>query len=197
MSKGRRGSKKLPRCTGTVVTFNLSYGWINVDGEKGDAYVHWEDIQANGYKTLRRGQKVAFRLEHQEDGKMKALQVTQANGKRIENDKKLSVDQDGEHATGTVLQFFGNYGWITMDDGTGDAYVHWQEIAGDREDGYKALRKGEAVEFTVIRQDDDRLKAVGVSPIKSGGGGARGRGRGRRRGRGRGRGRGGRGRGRR
>jgi len=178
-----------------------------VDGEEQDAYVHFSDINAKGYRTLEDGQKVGFTLVRQEDDMLKATEVTMPNGDQIENDKKLigskdpppkkggnrsSYDEPAEYdssdkTTGVVTSFRGNYGWIELDDGSGDAYVHWTEIMGG--DGYKKLAPGDKVEFVAIHQNGGRKKAVQVMAI----GGRRGGGRGR----GRGRGRGGRGRGRR
>ena len=75
-------SKKATLKTGTVVWFNgrQGYGWISVDGEDQDAYVHFTDINAKGYRTLEDGQKVRFSLVRQEDDMLKAVKVTLPNG---------------------------------------------------------------------------------------------------------------------
>jgi len=197
-------SKKTDSRIGTVVWFNgrQGYGWINVDGEEQDAYVHFSDINAKGYKTLEDGQKVKLTLVRQDNDMLKAIKVTMPNGSKIENDKKLIGSKDpppkgknnnasyeddrdydsGDKTTGVVTSFRGNYGWIELDDGSGDAYVHWTEIMGG--DGYKKLQPGDKVEFVAIHQNGGRMKAVQVMMIggKRGGGGGRGRGRGRGRG---------------
>jgi len=50
-------------------------------------------------------------------------------------------------ATGTVKWFneAKGYGFISNDDGSGDLFAHFSNIAGE---GFKTLREGEAVEFT-------------------------------------------------
>ncbi len=47
--------------TGTVKFFNAEkgYGFISREGGK-DVFVHYSNIQGNGYRTLEEGQKVEF-----------------------------------------------------------------------------------------------------------------------------------------
>jgi len=47
--------------TGTVKFFNAEkgYGFISREGAK-DVFVHYSNIQGNGYRTLEEGQKVEF-----------------------------------------------------------------------------------------------------------------------------------------
>jgi len=40
------------------------------------------------------------------------------------------------------------YGFIKMDDGSGDCFVHHTAISGD---GFKSLDEGERVEFDVVK----------------------------------------------
>lgn len=48
---------------GTVVWFNatLGYGFISRGDDK-DLFVHWSDITTEGFKTLKKGQEVAFSI---------------------------------------------------------------------------------------------------------------------------------------
>lgn len=50
--------------TGTVKWFSNSkgYGFIAPDQGSGDVFVHFSAIAMDGYRTLRRGQKVQFEL---------------------------------------------------------------------------------------------------------------------------------------
>ena len=54
---------------GTVKWFDSKkgYGFIESEGEK-DIFVHFSEIQAEGYKLLKDGQKVEFELEKDEQG---------------------------------------------------------------------------------------------------------------------------------
>eukprot|EP01084_Bolivina_argentea_P182987 315826_1 len=52
------------------------------------------------------------------------------------------------------------FGFITVDDGSGDVFVHYSEI---RSSGFKSLAEGESVEFEIVVQDDGRRKAVNVT----------------------------------
>lgn len=49
------------RKTGTVKWFNSSKGYGFITQEEGeDVFVHYQAIQADGFKTLEEGQKVEF-----------------------------------------------------------------------------------------------------------------------------------------
>lgn len=49
---------------GTVKWFNdaKGYGFITVDGQDGDVFVHFSTIQGNGFRTLAEGQRVEFEI---------------------------------------------------------------------------------------------------------------------------------------
>ncbi len=53
-------------------------------------------------------------------------------------------------ATGSVKWFDDQkgYGFITLDDGSKDCFVHHSAIAGD---GFKSLTEGDRVEFDVVQ----------------------------------------------
>ncbi len=61
---------------GTVKWFNESkgYGFITKE-DGGDVFVHYSEIQANGFKTLAEGQTVAFEVADGPKGP-KAVNVT-------------------------------------------------------------------------------------------------------------------------
>ena len=61
---------------GTVVWFDakLGYGFISRPNEK-DLFVYWSDIAIEGFKTLKKGQEVAFSIGLNNDGKPKAMEV--------------------------------------------------------------------------------------------------------------------------
>jgi CspA family cold shock protein len=48
--------------TGTVKWFNAEkgFGFINVDGDGPDVFVHYSAIQANGFRELQEDQRVEF-----------------------------------------------------------------------------------------------------------------------------------------
>jgi len=49
---------------GTVKWFNNSkgYGFISEDSENKDIFAHFSSVEMEGYKTLKRGQRVEFEL---------------------------------------------------------------------------------------------------------------------------------------
>jgi CspA family cold shock protein len=61
---------------GTVKWFNpeKGYGFISrEDGE--DLFVHWSEIQMDGYKSLDEGQTVTFEVTTGQNGKLQASNV--------------------------------------------------------------------------------------------------------------------------
>ena len=55
---------------GTVKWFNSDkgYGFIQVEGDHKDVFVHYSDIAIEGYKSLEEGQKVEFDTEESDRG---------------------------------------------------------------------------------------------------------------------------------
>ncbi|MDJ1372057.1 cold-shock protein [Gulosibacter molinativorax] len=56
--------------TGTVKWFNAEkgFGFITVDGEGGDVFVHYRSIEMKGFRTLEEGQAVEFEVVQGEKG---------------------------------------------------------------------------------------------------------------------------------
>lgn len=77
---------------GKVLWFDarLGYGFIARPNEK-DLFVHWSDISYEGFKTLKKGQEVAFSLGTNKRDQPKAVNVLVINpedeGKKDETDK--------------------------------------------------------------------------------------------------------------
>lgn len=55
---------------GIVNWFNASkgFGFITREDNKGDIFVHFQDIKMDGYKELQKGQKVEFMVDHSPKG---------------------------------------------------------------------------------------------------------------------------------
>ncbi len=55
---------------GTVKWFNAEkgFGFITVDGEEKDVFVHFSAIQGDGYRSLEEGQKVEFEVGQGQKG---------------------------------------------------------------------------------------------------------------------------------
>ena len=67
--------------TGKVKWFSNAkgFGFIQVDGQEKDIFVHYSNIQAEGYRTLREGDAVDFDLVQGPKG-LKAENVVRADG---------------------------------------------------------------------------------------------------------------------
>ena len=61
---------------GTVKWFNpeKGYGFISQEGGE-DLFVHWSEIQMDGYKTLDEGAAVEFEITKGDNGKLQASNV--------------------------------------------------------------------------------------------------------------------------
>lgn len=63
---------------GKVKWFNAKKGYGFISSETGeDVFVHFSEIQSDGYKTLDEGQDVEFEIEKDQKG-LKAKKVTRA-----------------------------------------------------------------------------------------------------------------------
>lgn len=62
--------------TGTVKWFSArrGYGFIT-DEKENDFFVHFSEIQSEGFRKLKAGQKVTFRVEEDEQGRGLAKEV--------------------------------------------------------------------------------------------------------------------------
>ena len=69
------------RASGTVQWFSRvkGYGFIRPDGQEEDLFVHYSSIVGEGYRNLRRGQKVEFTMEDSDKGPQ-AVEVTEIAG---------------------------------------------------------------------------------------------------------------------
>jgi len=61
---------------GTVKWFNPDKGYGFISREDGDdLFVHYSEIQGEGFKTLEEGQAVSFEVTQGQNGKMQASNV--------------------------------------------------------------------------------------------------------------------------
>ncbi|MBI5230665.1 MAG: cold-shock protein [Coriobacteriales bacterium] len=65
--------------SGTVKWFNSEKGYGFIEREDGDdLFVHFSEIQGEGYKTLEEGQAVEFEVTTGRNGKLQASNVRKA-----------------------------------------------------------------------------------------------------------------------
>lgn len=73
--------------TGTCKWFNIEkgYGFIAVNGEDRDVFVHQSDIYSPGFRSLAEGEDLEFRLSTDDKtGKLKAVDVTGPEGAYVQ-----------------------------------------------------------------------------------------------------------------
>ena len=71
--------------TGRVIFFNSGYGFIawEIDGmPQNDLFVHWTDINMEGYKTLYKNNLVTFFLGTNNQNRPKAINVAIVPGQK-------------------------------------------------------------------------------------------------------------------
>eukprot|EP00210_Caulerpa_lentillifera_P001889 g1817.t1 len=70
------------RLKGTVKWFNASkgFGFITPDQGEQELFVHQSTIKAEGFRSLREGERVEFDVEKGQDGRDKAINVTGPDG---------------------------------------------------------------------------------------------------------------------
>jgi len=66
---------------GTVKFFNTDRGYGFITNEEGgkDAFVHISGVERAGMSSLREGQRLSYELEAGRDGKMSAVNLTDAS----------------------------------------------------------------------------------------------------------------------
>ncbi|KAJ7537424.1 hypothetical protein O6H91_11G005400 [Diphasiastrum complanatum] len=72
--------------SGKVKWFNSTkgFGFISPDDGSEDLFVHQSSIHSDGFRSLRDGEPVEFTIEHSDDGRTKALDVTGPNGSFVQ-----------------------------------------------------------------------------------------------------------------
>jgi cold shock CspA family protein len=81
--------------SGKCKWFNVEkgYGFIALDGEDKDVFVHQSDIYAPGFRSLAEGEALEFRLITDErTGKVKAVDVTGPDGAYVQGAPKEPRD---------------------------------------------------------------------------------------------------------
>jgi CspA family cold shock protein len=73
-----KGEKTMP--TGTVKWFNATkgYGFIGPETGGKDIFVHISAVQKAGLRTLNEGQKLAFEIEQQANGRAAAVNLAES-----------------------------------------------------------------------------------------------------------------------
>lgn len=84
-----KGSRRMPagyiEMKGTVKFFNAKkgYGFIT-DANGEDHFIHYSNIQMDGYRKLHKGQEVTFDIKPQDDGKTAAVNVVPVESAQTE-----------------------------------------------------------------------------------------------------------------
>ncbi|XXG66154.1 hypothetical protein AAC387_Pa05g3693 [Persea americana] len=78
------------RSSGVVKWFNgqKGFGFITPDDGGEDLFVHQSSIKSDGYRSLAEGEAVEFEIEHGDDGRTKAIDVSGPNGSFVQGDRR-------------------------------------------------------------------------------------------------------------
>lgn len=61
---------------GTVIWFNKAYGFIAQADNEPDIFLHYSNIVMDGYKVVKKDQKVSYEIGLNNSGQPKAINVT-------------------------------------------------------------------------------------------------------------------------
>ena len=94
-SQGGGGQPKI--VTGKVKRFNPTkgFGFLTCDDGSGDVFVHYSEINAQGFKTLAENESVEFEIVVQDDGRRKAVHVTGPDGALVQGAKQNNYGGGG------------------------------------------------------------------------------------------------------
>jgi len=132
------------------------YGFITPDDGSDDVFVHASTIQQEDVNDLVEGEKVSFTLKKEEDGRLKAADVSGPDGGKLVGEWEAT----DEVQTGTVARWRGDkgFGFIKPEEGEKDIFAHINETG-------VALTEGSTVEFVAETGTDGRLKASKVKGV--------------------------------
>merc|ERR1719278_1343289 len=89
------GGQKLSKGVCKKFDSSKGFGFITVDDGSGDVFVHYSEIQAQGFKSLAEGELVEFQIVTQDDGRRKAVNVTGPNGVNVQGQKRQPFNGGG------------------------------------------------------------------------------------------------------
>ena len=95
MQMDQGGQNKLSKGVCKKFDSSKGFGFITVDDGSGDVFVHYSEIQAQGFKSLAEGELVEFQIVTQEDGRRKAVRVTGPNGVNVQGQKRPPFNGGG------------------------------------------------------------------------------------------------------
>ncbi|KAH7306543.1 hypothetical protein KP509_22G017900 [Ceratopteris richardii] len=83
--------------TGKVKWFNVTkgFGFITPDDGSEDLFVHQTSIRSEGFRSLQDGEDVEFTVEHADNGRTKAVNVTGPNGSPVQGSSRGGGDNYG------------------------------------------------------------------------------------------------------
>ncbi|KAF5192072.1 Cold shock protein [Thalictrum thalictroides] len=86
------------RLSGTVKWFNgqKGFGFITPSDGGEDLFVHQSSIRSDGYRSLAEGETVEFQIEHSDDGRTKAVDVSGPDGASVQGASRDSFGYGGD-----------------------------------------------------------------------------------------------------
>ncbi|KAL3911096.1 MAG: hypothetical protein SGPRY_008825, partial [Prymnesium sp.] len=134
------------------------YGFIEVPG-KSDVFVHFRSINADGYRSLFADQRVTCDLEQERPGKYKAVNVT-PQARLPLSAINISVFE----GTVTLWNDAKGFGIIRTASFREDSIVFHSDVQR-KPKSRVSLKPGQRVQFKVVQQADQRLRAIQVLPL--------------------------------
>jgi len=154
--------------SGTCAWFSVEkgFGFITIDGTEMDVFVHNKDVHAERFRSLAEGEKLEFKRQIDERGRVCAVEVTGPGGTFVQGAaerQEATLEASDKLLTGKCKWFDDEkgFGFIRVDgEEETDLFVHFNDIYAQ---GYRSLAEGEQVQFYCTLDSNGRPKAKRVT----------------------------------
>lgn len=111
-------AQECPKFHGVVLRFNKQkgFGFIKPDNEADEVFVHYSDINSDGFRTLRKNQSVEFSIaDDPQANKPKAVYVTVIKDSTMKNVRNGGGSRGGVRGKAIECHNCGKYGHFARD----------------------------------------------------------------------------------
>jgi len=107
---------------------------------RGDVFVHQSEVRKQGFRSLKLGEFVQFKMNRKNDGSTHAIDV-KVRGDNESAAKEVVINPN-QTLTGICKVWNLGFGFIRRDDGGPDVFVHQTQL---QKTGFRSLTVGEPV----------------------------------------------------
>lgn len=153
----------------TRYTVKSGYGFIKVDDDGDDCFIHQSEIQTEGFRALKEGDKVQFIFSWR-NSKPTATKVHARDGETLRVFKsKVDAEEACGEKSGPGARLLGTCKWFNQEKGYGflsrdgisdgaDVFFHINEVKGG-----ESIQEGQRLQFSLGDAISGKLNAVNVT----------------------------------